>query len=104
MGLRSWITTVSTAKEFKDLRRAIKKNDVAYGVHYVALMKPGVPRLGGKMIVAWSGDGQYSLEQMSGPVKARTLLLDNLSAKPGKGNIAKSFKDDVAVLRFFRGK
>lgn len=79
MGLRSWLTPVASEAEAKRLKAAIRRNPDAYGVHYVIDVRQDVPLLPRGPVVAWSGDGNWSLtEHMPAKYHGDTVLLDDL--------------------------
>lgn len=82
MGLRSWLTPVTTKKEWDEVNKSIDENPYANGLHYVLKItdhENKTPFEEGDIIVAWSGDGSSSVDELK-PVNCRnkTWLLDNL--------------------------
>lgn len=80
MGLRAWLTPVSGKKNYRQALRAIKANEYAYGVAYaLRVEKDGTPFKIGDILIAWSGDTNYSLRACHLPSesKANTWFLDN---------------------------
>lgn len=65
MGLRSWLTPVRSKKEWVKVSKSIDENPYANGIHYVLkIEKEGTPFDIGDVVVAWSGDGNYSLREL----------------------------------------
>jgi hypothetical protein len=81
MGLCSWLTKVDDEHDLEFFKTALQHNPVAYRIHYVLRLTTPVPKLGTGLVVAWSGDGSYSLSYYM-PDKyfppSRTLSLDDL--------------------------
>jgi hypothetical protein len=82
MGLRSWLTP-TTRENLATLIDAINANTAAYGASYVVELTKDVRGLGkaGVIIVAWSGDGRGSLEDMPRPLVTKTRLLDDFLSR-----------------------
>lgn len=79
MGLRSWLTPVDSYSEFETVYESILENPGANGIHYVLQLESDkVAFPPGTVIVAWSGDGSSTVEQLR-PEQCleRTWLLDN---------------------------
>jgi hypothetical protein len=83
MGLRSWVTPAFTYTIFNQLIKNIKKNPNSYGINFIIkLKKDSLPFEKGQVLIAWSGDGNSSLDFLK-PIISRnyTQLLDNLNSK-----------------------
>jgi hypothetical protein len=67
MGLRSWLTPVSNKKEWLEVKKSIEDNPAANGIHYVLRVTDKnnrTPFKEGDVVVAWSGDGNSSLNDL----------------------------------------
>jgi hypothetical protein len=83
MGLRSWVTPAYSYTIFNQLVKNINKNPVSYGIDFIIKLKKDFePFEKGQVLIAWSGDGNSSLDFLK-PIISRnyTQLLDNLNAK-----------------------
>ena len=83
MGLRSWVTPAYTYTIFNQLVKNINKNPVSYGIDFIIKLKKDFePFEKGQVLIAWSGDGNSSLDFLK-PIISRkyTQLLDNLNNK-----------------------
>ncbi len=80
MGLRSWLTPISDINQCNEVQTSINDNPYANGIHYVIRIEnQGTPFPVGSIVVAWSGDGSSSVNELN-PKECRdkTWLLDNL--------------------------
>jgi hypothetical protein len=79
MGYRGWLTPIEDAEDWRSFSSALERNDSAYGVDYVIrLEKAARPFKKGKVVAAWSGDGNGSLTgEMPECYRARTVFLDD---------------------------
>jgi hypothetical protein len=79
----SWLTKVDDEEDLELFKAAIQHNPAAYGIDYVIDLTTPVPKLGTGLVVAWSGDEDYSLRHYM-PNKylpaLRTLPLEEVVA------------------------
>ena len=80
MGLRSWLSPMTEKSQWPDVMSSIDENPYSNGIHYVLkIEKTGTPFPIGSVVVAWSGDGSSSLNELRPQeVQDNTWLLDNI--------------------------
>jgi hypothetical protein len=111
MGLRSWLTPMKEQSPWEVIQSSIEENPYANGIQYVFKIEhEGTPFQKGSIIVAWSGDGSSSINELQ-PVECsdKTWLLDNsLGEYPaihdepgGPGKYGTFLENEEAVLRVF---
>ena len=83
MGLRSWVTPAYSYTIFNQLVKNINKNPISYGINFIIKLKKDFePFEKGQVLIAWSGDGNSSLDFLKPKISRNyTQLLDNLNAK-----------------------
>ena len=107
MGLRSWLTPIGTKSEWEELSKAINEGEYSYGIAYVIqLNKKLLDFDKDTVVVAWSGDGSGSLDEVPSKFAENTLYLDNVLdecpsfKKPPK--FGKMFSEPEEVLEVLK--
>ena len=80
MGLRSWLTRVDSEKDVKLVKKYVEANPYAFGTDYWIKATKDAGILSNGIWVAWSGDGNISLnEYMPSFIAEETLFLDDVT-------------------------
>ncbi len=78
MGHRSWLTEVNNVDDCKEVYNSILDNKFGYGVAYAILIEKDCMFKVGSVVMAWSADGNASIDELSPPKYInRTVLLDD---------------------------
>ena len=80
MGLRSWLSPITEMGQWQEVLSSIDENPFSNGIHYaLKVEKEGTPFPIGTVVVAWSGDGSSSLNELR-PQECQnnSWLLDNI--------------------------
>ena len=80
MGLRSWLTPVFNETDYKHVLNVANNAEFCFGVSYIIqITKTGSPFKNGSVMIAWSGDGSDTINQLKNiRLIESSINLDNL--------------------------